>query len=107
VHRSDESSSAPSEPPLSVRLIREYKGPGVVSLTEGSTSQSQLLPGRMLAVLRAIERGRLAEADAMLDQAGRVLPGPWLRRSAKSMRVRTLLWLWLGVLAAASIVVAW
>ena len=62
------------------RLVREFKGPTIEDLIV-EDEEVDLLPGRVQAVLRAIEQGDLARADRGLDRAvGSLIPGPGFGR---------------------------
>ena len=81
-----------------VDLVREYKGPTVEQVLAASEAVSDLLPGRVATMERAIETDDLKSADERIDQTlGLLLAGPGNR---PVRRAWGSLWVWCGLAAA-------
>lgn len=86
------SADPDPEPVPGTRLIREFKGPTVEDLIDGSARRSEELPGQVQRVLAALESGDLPGAEAALDESlGSVLHGPGFARRQSDLRALVLL----------------
>lgn len=90
-----------------VRLVREVKIPTVNALA-GSDEAVERLPGNVDAMVAALDRGDLAAADRLMDEAmGSLLEGPGYRPSCLRRHLwAVVLLLWGGILVLA-LVLAW
>jgi len=91
-----------------VRLVRQVKIPTVEALASEHEAVDRL-PGKVRSVVAALDRGDLATADRLIDEAmGSLLQGPGYRHAHLRQRLLSvLLWLWCGILVLGGILAWW
>ena len=91
-----------------VRLVRQVKIPTVDALAGGNEAVDRL-PGKVDAMVAALDLGDLATADRLMDEAmGALLEGPGYQRAHFRRRLLTVvLWIWCGILVLLGVLAWW
>lgn len=91
-----------------VRLVRQVKIPTVDALAAESLAVNRL-PGKVDAMVAALDRGDLQAADRLMDEAmGSLLEGPGYQRKRFRRRLlAVVLWVWCGILVLLGVLAWW
>ncbi len=91
-----------------VRLVRQVKIPTVDALAGGNDAVDRL-PGKVTAMVAALDSGDLVAADRLIDEAmGSLLEGPGYRHIRFRRRLLTVvLWIWCGILVLLGVLAWW